>query len=105
MPSLSFTKNITIFLRNVNDKPRDIRLSNYTVPETAPVNYVIGRFSASDEDKGMFKLHVSLYRNIAVSFEFFCMTLKWVYSQYILMYSWQCLPMDASHLLINLECS
>ncbi|XP_065053229.1 protocadherin Fat 4-like isoform X4 [Rhopilema esculentum] len=52
MPSLSFTKNITIFLRNVNDKPRDIRLSNYTVPETAPVSYVIGRFTASDEDKG-----------------------------------------------------
>lgn len=51
-PPLSFSKNITIFLRNVNDQPRGIRLSNYVVNETAPVNFVIGRFSASDEDAG-----------------------------------------------------
>ena len=53
-PPLSFSKNITIFLRNVNDPPRDIRLSNYIVNETAPVNSVIGKFSASDEDTGFF---------------------------------------------------
>ena len=53
-PPLSFSKNITIFLRNVNDQPRDVRLSNYIVNETAPVDFVIGKFSASDEDTGIF---------------------------------------------------
>ena len=53
-PPLSVSKNITIFLRNVNDQPRDIRLSNYIVNETAPVNFIIGKFSALDEDTGLF---------------------------------------------------
>ena len=53
-PPLSFSKNLTIFLRNINDQPRDIRLSNYIVNETAPVDFVIGSFSASDEDEGWF---------------------------------------------------
>ena len=54
-PPLSFTKNLTIYLKDVNDRPRDIRLSNYTVPETAPVNHVIGKFTVSDEDNGKFQ--------------------------------------------------
>ena len=53
-PPMSFSKNITIFLRNVNDQPRNVKLSGYTVDETAPVNHVIGKFSASDEDTGSF---------------------------------------------------
>lgn len=53
-PPLSFSKNLTVFLRNVNDKPRDIRLSNGTVAETAPVNFIFGKFTASDEDSGIF---------------------------------------------------
>lgn len=51
-PPLSFTKNMTIYLNDVNDRPRDIQLSNYTVQETAPVNHVIGKFTVSDEDNG-----------------------------------------------------
>lgn len=51
-PPLSFSKNVSIFLRDVNDMPRDVRLSNHMVNETAPVNFIIGKITASDEDKG-----------------------------------------------------
>ncbi len=52
-PAKSFTKNFTIQLNDVNDRPRDVVLSNYTVAENAPVNFVIGRFSFADEDEGL----------------------------------------------------
>lgn len=42
--------NITI--NDVNDKPRDIRLSNQKVKENAPINTVIGQLTARDEDSG-----------------------------------------------------
>ena len=51
-PPKSYQKDMTIYVRDKNDRPRNIRLSNYTVAENAPVNTIIGRFRASDEDNG-----------------------------------------------------
>ena len=52
LPPLSFAKNFTVYLNNVNDRPHNIQLSKFTVPENASINYVIGSFSAVDEDPG-----------------------------------------------------
>lgn len=43
---------IDVILRDVNDKPRDIKLSNNKVTENATINTLIGQFSARDEDAG-----------------------------------------------------
>lgn len=52
VPPLTLSKNFTVYLRDVNDAPRDITLSNYKVYENAAVNSLIGIFNATDEDFG-----------------------------------------------------
>lgn len=42
-PQLSFEKDFSIDLRDVNDKPRDLQLSNNKVKENAKINTLIGR--------------------------------------------------------------
>ncbi|XP_048583508.1 protocadherin Fat 4 isoform X2 [Nematostella vectensis] len=51
-PPKSFERNFNITVNNVNDKPRGLLLSNQYVKENAPINSVIGQFSARDEDNG-----------------------------------------------------
>lgn len=42
-PQLSFEKDFSIYLRDVNDKPRDLQLSDNKVKENATINTLIGR--------------------------------------------------------------
>lgn len=49
-PSMWLRKNFTVNLRDVNDAPRDVVLTNYTVKENAKIGSLIGVFSAKDED-------------------------------------------------------
>lgn len=58
-PSQSVNASFNIALNDVNDQPRDLKLSNYKVTENAPINTVVGNLSATDEDKGQ-KLNFSL---------------------------------------------
>ncbi|XP_068740239.1 protocadherin Fat 4-like [Montipora capricornis] len=51
-PQLSFEKDLRIDLRDINDKPRDLQLSNNQVKENATTTSPFGRFSARDEDAG-----------------------------------------------------
>ena len=51
-PPQSTEANLTIRLNDVNDRPRDLKLSNQNVKENATVNTFIGKFSARDEDDG-----------------------------------------------------
>ena len=51
-PSQSVNASFNITLNDVNDQPRDLKLSNYKVTENAPLNTLVGNLSASDEDKG-----------------------------------------------------
>ena len=50
-PSQSLTKNFTIFITDINDSPRKIKISNYTVRENQPVDTLVGTLSAEDEDR------------------------------------------------------
>ena len=49
-PPMSYEKDFVIDLRDVNDKPRELQLSNNKVKENATINSVIGRFTSRDED-------------------------------------------------------
>ena len=49
---MSYEKDFVIDLRDVNDKPRELQLSNNKVKENATINSVIGRFTSRDEDVG-----------------------------------------------------
>lgn len=51
-PSKSIEKNFTITINDVNDQPRDLKLSNQAIKEDAPIASMIGQFSARDEDAG-----------------------------------------------------
>ena len=51
-PPKSIDASFIINVRDVNDRPRALSLSHYTLKENAPLNYVIGTFSATDEDSG-----------------------------------------------------
>ena len=51
-PKLSFSKDLTITVDNINDRPRDIRLSANTLLENATKGFIIGEFTATDEDVG-----------------------------------------------------
>ena len=51
-PAQSLLKNFTVFLNDMNDPPRAITLSNYTVLENQPIGTLVGKFSATDEDAG-----------------------------------------------------
>jgi hypothetical protein len=51
-PALSFDKQFTINVTNVNEAPTDIALSSSSVPEGQPVGTSVGVFSTSDPDVG-----------------------------------------------------
>ena len=51
IPPLTYVKNFTISLRDINDRPRNLQLSNNQVEENAPLNTFIGKLTATDEDK------------------------------------------------------
>ena len=48
--SVDFFANIT--LKNINDRPRDLKISGFKVHENQPVGTVVGKFSGTDEDIG-----------------------------------------------------
>ena len=50
-PPQSSETSISITLNDVNDRPRDFKLSSRTVKENATVGTKIGRFTATDEDR------------------------------------------------------
>ena len=52
IPAQSFIQFLSINLKNVNDPPRNIRISSNIVPENASLGFVIGEFKADDEDSG-----------------------------------------------------
>ena len=51
-PAKSIDSSFSIAVINVNDRPRDLNLSNYKVKENAPLNSKVGTLSATDQDKG-----------------------------------------------------
>ena len=51
-PKLSYAKDFAIGIKNINDRPRDIRLSANRLMENATKGFVIGEFTATDEDIG-----------------------------------------------------
>ena len=51
-PSQSADFTITIKLRDVNDKPRDLKITGYTVKEHAVSGTKIANVSTTDEDSG-----------------------------------------------------
>lgn len=51
-PPLSIDNTITVHLKDINDKPRNLDLSSNTVFENDPAGTAVGRLSSTDEDKG-----------------------------------------------------
>ena len=51
-PSKYLDKTFTIRIVNVNDQPRNLQLSSFTLKENSSASTVIGTLSASDEDVG-----------------------------------------------------
>lgn len=51
-PPMSKDFTVTVFLRDINDQPRALGLSGYTVKENAVQGTIIGTLSVSDEDAG-----------------------------------------------------
>ena len=49
-PRLSFTKGLTINISDINDRPRDIRLSSNILKENATKGSMIGQLTVTDED-------------------------------------------------------
>ena len=49
-PPLSYESDFYIHLTDVNDRPRNLRLSSNEMPENATKGYIIGKFSCDDED-------------------------------------------------------
>ena len=47
-PQLSYEKNFRIDVRDINDIPRDLQLSNNQVKEDAKINTLIGRWVSRD---------------------------------------------------------
>lgn len=54
-PQKSFEKDIRIILRDVNDQPRDLQLSNNQVKENATRTTVIGRLVTSFKSSFQFE--------------------------------------------------
>lgn len=50
VPALFYDTDFVINIGNVNDQPRDLKLSNNKVKENATIDTLIGQFNASDED-------------------------------------------------------
>ena len=61
-PALYKDFTLTIAVDDINDQPRNLQLSGYTLREDRPVGTVIGTLSCSDEDKGQ-KLTYTLSDN------------------------------------------
>lgn len=51
-PQLSIERNLTIEVKDINDKPRDLELSANKLPENATKGFLIGQLTATDEDVG-----------------------------------------------------
>ena len=51
-PQFSIERNFTIEVKDINDKPRDLKLSANQVPENATKGFLIGQLTATDEDVG-----------------------------------------------------
>ena len=51
-PKLSYAKDLTININDINDRPRDIRLSANILKENAERGFVIGQLTVTDEDAG-----------------------------------------------------
>ena len=51
-PRLSFAKDLTINVNDINDRPRDLQLSSNSLMENATKGFVIGQLTATDEDAG-----------------------------------------------------
>ena len=49
-PPLSTDFYLNVTLKNVNDRPRQIKLSDFRLYENQPVGTVVGKFSGYDED-------------------------------------------------------
>jgi hypothetical protein len=68
--NLTFDKQFTITVTNVNETPTDISLSNSTIAENAGVNALVGSLSGTDPDSGdvlSFSLPVGVDDNAAFS--------------------------------------
>ena len=62
-PALYKDFTLTIAVDDINDRPRNLQLSGYTLREDRPVGTVIGTLSCSDEDKGQKLLTYTLSDN------------------------------------------
>ena len=51
-PQYSISKNLTIYVLDVNDPPFNLTLSNDSISEMDPLGTTIGRVNANDEDIG-----------------------------------------------------
>jgi hypothetical protein len=49
---LSYEKQLTVSVSDVNESPTDVTLSNNTVAENSPLNTLIGNFTTTDPDTG-----------------------------------------------------
>ncbi|MCZ8129317.1 MAG: cadherin domain-containing protein [Microcystis sp. LE19-114.1B] len=49
---LSYEKQLTVSITDVNESPTDVTLSNNTVAENSPLNTLIGNFTTTDPDTG-----------------------------------------------------
>nr|WP_322743637.1 cadherin domain-containing protein [Microcystis aeruginosa] len=49
---LSYEKQLTVSITDVNESPTDVTLSNNTVAENSPLNTLIGNFNTTDPDTG-----------------------------------------------------
>lgn len=69
VPPQSVEADLTIHIIDINDRPRDLKLTNHFVKENATVNTLIGKFSASDEDTRQVSLrYFMLFFRIASEF-------------------------------------
>lgn len=51
-PPLQKNFNVTVFINDVNDKPRSLTIDNFQVKENSRKGKLVGRLSATDEDSG-----------------------------------------------------
>lgn len=51
-PSLYKDFTLTILVGDINDRPRNLQLSGYTLREDKPAGTIVGTLSCLDEDKG-----------------------------------------------------
>lgn len=60
-PSKSIQITFFITINDVNDRPRDLKLSNNTIKENAPIDTVIGQFISRDEDTNQQLVYSLIY--------------------------------------------